>query len=467
MRQTSATRHGTSPAVQETTLDSETAGLVRRYAAPVPRYTSYPTSPHFTGEVGPAEYAAWLGDVPRGARLSLYLHIPFCEQLCWYCACSTKAVRRYGPVSDHLQDLSAEIASVSRHLGASVEVVHIHWGGGSPNILTACDIGRLADTLRSSFPVREDAEFAAEIDPRTLTVDRVMAFVQAGLTRVSIGVQDFNPTVQKAIGREQSFAATERAIARFRDAGVCSINIDLVYGLPHQTCGTLEQTIGQVLRLRPDRVAAFAYAHLPERFRHQRLIDGAALPGIVHRFAQGQTVARLLREAGYLPVGLDHFALPGDPLARGPVRRNFQGYTTDAADVLIGLGASAIGRLAQGYVQNAGAVADYARRVREQGLATGRGLVLTPEDRARAFVIERLMCDLVFSGEELSRRHGVAADASLADAQALINSDTDGLIAPTQDGFRVTERGRPFLRAIAARFDAYLGRRNATHSLGV
>lgn len=441
--------------------------VVKRYASPVPRYTSYPTAPHFSDAVGPAQYGEWLAALPEASRLSLYLHIPYCDQLCWYCGCSTKAVQRYEPIANYLGSLTAEIGSVSTRVPASHRVTHIHWGGGSPNILKPDDILALARTTRERFNLADGAEFAVEGDPRGLDEARIAAFAAAGVNRVSIGVQDFDPKVQIAINRRQSFEVTRGAIATLRAHGIDQINIDLVYGLPHQTRGSVEATVRKVLELAPSRIAAFGYAHLPARLKHQRLIDEAALPDAVERFAQANRLAHILTAAGYVRVGLDHFALPNDPLASGPVNRNFQGYTTDGAEALIGLGATAIGRLPQGYVQNSVPVADYERKVAADGLATARGISLSEGDRMRGFVIERLMCDLAFPAAELGRRFGAAAAPILEEAQALIEADQDHLVERDGAAFRITEKGRPFARAIAACFDSYLGTGEARHASGV
>jgi len=444
-----------------------TPEFVKRYSAPVPRYTSYPTAPHFSNAIGDKEYAAWLAALPERARLSLYLHIPFCDTLCWYCGCNTKAVRRYEPVADYLQSLMAEMAGVASRVPRTHQVTHIHWGGGSPNILSSKHISDLAVGIRDRLNASDDAEFAVEVDPRGLSGERIAAFAQAGVTRVSIGVQDFDPKVQAAINRVQSFEATKRVVELFREHGVTAINIDLVYGLPHQTRDSISKTIEQVMALEPNRIATFGYAHLPDRLVHQRLIKQSTLPDVVERFAQSNRLARMLVAAGYVRIGLDHFAHADDPLVTGLVSRNFQGYTNDAADALVGLGASAIGRLPEGYVQNSVAVADYARRISEHGLATVRGVALTLDDRMRAFVIERIMCDLSFPATELRRRFGQTAAPILEQAAALIEADRDCLVERDGDGFRVTQRGRPFVRAIAACFDNYLDTEQARHSLGV
>jgi oxygen-independent coproporphyrinogen III oxidase len=441
--------------------------LVRRYAAPVPRYTSYPTAPHFGDAVDASTYRSWLSALPKGVRLSLYTHIPFCSSLCWYCGCCTKEVRRYEPVASYVGALQAEIEAIACLVPGVHAVTHMHWGGGSPNILAPEDIGLLADAQRRHFRLDEDAEFAVEIDPRGLGEEQVAAFARAGVTRVSLGVQDFDGQVQAAINRRQSFAATRDAVLAFRSYGIDAINIDLVYGLPHQTRDKVQGTVEKVLQLKPSRIAAFGYAHLPARLKHQRMIDEASLPDAVERYAQASRIARMLMRAGYVQIGLDHYARPGDPLASGTVARNFQGYTTDAADALIGLGASAIGRLPQGYVQNHAATAEYARRVCEDGLATARGVTLSDDDRMRALVIERLMCDFAFPADELCQRFGASAEPILLEAEALIEADRDSLIERDGPAFRLTPRGRPFVRSIAACFDVYLAEGNARHAPGV
>jgi oxygen-independent coproporphyrinogen III oxidase len=440
---------------------------IEKYCAPVPRYTSYPTAPNFSSRIGELHYVAWLATLSDGAELSLYVHIPFCHSLCWYCGCSTKATLRYAPVASYLHALITEVANVAALVPPGHRVTHVHWGGGSPNILSPSDIQMLAAELRSRFNIGTTAEFAVEVDPRYVDGAGVDAMREAGVTRVSIGVQDFDAQVQAAIGRDQSFAATKSAIDAFRSKGVRSINIDLMYGLPHQTPTSVDRTVEQVLDLEPDRIAVFGYAHLPARMKHQRLISERALPGAVERHAQAARIARRLAAQGYVRIGLDHFAKPTDALAICRVGRNFQGYTTDQADALLGLGTSAIGRLPQGYVQNAAAVGDYTRRIRDCGLATSKGFALGAEDRVRAYVIERLMCDMTFAASDIEGRFGAAADAVVKDAKALVEADEDAMLEGTADGFVVTERGRPFIRSICARFDAYLGQTGARYSMGV
>lgn len=433
-----------------------TSDLVLRHAAPVPRYTSYPTANHFSDAVTASNVRTWLSALPREGALSLYLHIPYCRELCFYCGCTTKAVRRYEPVSAYLDSLFSEIAAVSTLVPQGMRVTHIHWGGGSPDILSPADIVRLGSLLRQTFSVSPGAEIAVEIDPRLLTEAQADSFAEIGVNRVSIGVQDFDPAVQAAIGRLQSFETTRTCVELFRDRGVRSLNVDLVYGLPHQTEARALRTVEQVLALGPDRVAVFGYAHLPTRLKHQRLIDAEALPGPAERFAQSRCIAQRLTDEGYAQIGIDHFARSDDALARADVVRNFQGYTTDQADVLLGLGASAISRFPQGFAQNAVAVDDYARRVGAGDLATVRGHQMKGDDPVRAYFIDRLMCAFNVSWRDLEERFGPYASRLSAEAERAVARDDDNLVALSDDGFAVTDRGRPFVRTVCAWFDPYL-----------
>jgi oxygen-independent coproporphyrinogen-3 oxidase len=448
-----------------------TPDLITRYAAPVPRYTSYPTAPHFHEGINVGVYHHWLEALPDDATLSLYAHVPYCDTLCWFCGCNTKITMQYEPVHSYLEALDAEMATIARYVARRATVRHIHWGGGSPTILSAADLSRLIDAMHRRFNLAEDLEFAVEIDPRGLDRARIDALAEAGLTRVSIGVQDFDPKVQAGINRIQTVDETRAVIDAFRDHGVGSLNIDAIYGLPGQHEAELIYTLTEVVRMRPDRIALFGYAHVPWMKRHQAMIREADLPDVVERHNLAELAAAFLVDNGYARIGIDHFARPHDALAvaarEGRLRRNFQGYTVDRADALIGLGASSIGRLPQGYVQNASAIADYSRRVASGRLAVTKGLALSQEDVVRAHVIERLMCDLTFKRSDVARRFGPMAQAVIADAALLAQADSDGLVRASDDGFAITERGRPFARAIAAHFDAYLAGTQARHSAAV
>jgi oxygen-independent coproporphyrinogen III oxidase len=444
---------------------------IERLAAPVPRYTSYPTAPHFGADVEASRYRGWLEALPGDASLSLYAHMPFCDTLCWFCGCSTKITRQYAPVATYLGALLAEIALVGKLVPATARASHIHWGGGSPTILAAGDIHRLADALRSAFHVGADAAFAVEVDPRGMDNDRIDALAAAGLTRVSIGVQDFDPAVQRAINRVQSVSETTQVIERFRRHGVPSLNIDAIYGLPGQGERELLRTLAEVVRMAPDRIALFGYAHVPWMKKHQSMIDETTLAGVVDRYRHAELAANFLVSEGYDRVGIDHFAKPHDAMAvaarEGTLVRNFQGYTVDQADALIGLGASSIGRMPGGYVQNVAAIGAYQRCVLGGELAVERGIALSREDMVRAHVIERLMCDLSFDAATIEVSFGSAALPVLEEARSLMASGAEGLVEPTERGFRITAQGRPFTRRIAACFDSYLAKGAARHSAAV
>ncbi len=448
-----------------------TPELAAKYATPVPRYTSYPTAPHFSPAVDDAHYRRWLTAADPEAPLSLYLHIPFCDSLCWFCGCHTRIVNRYGPIGVYLAVLGEEIDLVAGALGAPRPVGHVHFGGGSPNIIAPDDFRSLMDRLRRRFALAPGAEIAVEIDPRGMTSERVDALARAGVTRASLGVQDFDAAVQRAINRIQPFDGTAEVVRMLRNAGIGEINIDLMYGLPFQTQAGIIETVEKVLLLEPQRVAVFGYAHVPWIKRHQRLIDEAALPDAAERWRQSAAAAARLRAAGYIAVGLDHFARSDDAMARalgaGRLRRNFQGYTTDAAPALIGLGASAIGSLAEGYAQNAVAIKTYCGAIREGRFAIERGLKLDDDDRLRRDIIERLMCDLAVDLGAVCGKWRASPTKFARELVALRPMEDDGLVKVTGRRIRVTEEGRPLVRAVCAVFDRYLKTQGQRHSQAV
>ncbi len=450
------------------------ADLVLRHGGNVPRYTSYPSAPHFDGSVDAAIYARWLAALPADQVLSLYVHVPFCERLCWYCGCQTQAVNGHGPVARFLDTIVAEIGMVAGAIGRRMRVDAVHLGGGTPNILTPDDLGRLFEALHACFQIRPDADIAAELDPRHLDRFWVEAAVGHGLSRASLGIQDCDPRVQQAINRVQPFAQSRAAARWLREAGIGSLNVDLMYGLPHQTAGSVVETIEQVLDLSPDRIALFGYAHVPWMKPHQRLIPDDALPGPTERYDQQAAAADRLAQAGYVRIGLDHFAAPHDQMEQaarqGALRRTFQGYTTDGAEALIGLGPSAIGRLPQGYVQAPAATRDWTAAIAAGALPVARGRMLTAEDRLRGDIIEALMCDLGVDLVEICGRHDAHPGLLQADLLRLCPLETDGLVTRRDGRITVTERGRPFVRTVCAAFDAYLahgGEGPPRHSAGV
>lgn len=447
-----------------------TEELAAKLSQPVPRYTSYPTAPHFHAGVDQRQYEEWLQALPPASRISLYLHLPFCDRLCWFCGCHTKQINRYSPITAYLEALAAE----TRRIGALVggrQVTAVHWGGGSPSLLEPDDIAATSRMLREAFDFADEVEFSVELDPNDMAAEKYGAWAAAGLTRASIGVQDFNPEVQAAINRIQTYEQTRHVVESVRAVGVRSLNIDMLYGLPHQTVAGAADTARQVASLRPERVALFGYAHVPWMKKHQGMIDEKALPDATQRYLQSQAATAELLAHGYERVGFDHFALPHDRLAiarrTGRLRRNFQGYTADQHDALIGLGASAIGRLPQGHVQNVVSTHEYQRRAMAGAGLIDRGVVLTADDQVRAHAIERLLCDFVLDFAALRSSFGADANPVLEDAVAIALNDDNGLVRLLPGRLEVTDIGRPFVRTVAAGLDAYLKVGSARYSKAV
>lgn len=440
----------------------------------VPRYTSYPTAPHFSAAVTGADYEAWLAALAPDDTLSIYLHVPFCRALCHYCGCHTKAVLRPEPVAQYAELLAREIGWLAGHAG-SRRVTRIHWGGGTPAMLGEETLRRLAAALDAAFDLSDLVEHAIELDPRYVTPWLARTLAEIGVTRASLGVQDLAPEVQVAIGRVQPFELVRHAADCLREAGVLALNADLMYGLPRQTVAEVRRSAEAVAGLGVDRIALFGYAHVPWFKTHQRLIDEATLPGAAERLTQAETAREVLTGHGFAEIGIDHFARPHDELAiaarAGRLHRNFQGYVADDSTAIIGFGASAIGRLPQGFVQNAGDVGGYGRAVAAGRPATARGLVLTAEDRLRAAVIERLMCDLAVdlsAFAPLADAAGLPSDlATLADPDLIAMLAGAGFIETTATQLYVTPAGRPFVRLAASAFDCYLRHGGARHSRAV
>jgi oxygen-independent coproporphyrinogen-3 oxidase len=445
--------------------------IFARYDQPVPRYTSYPTAPHFTEAVDAATHARWLAEIPEGDSLSLYAHIPFCDTMCWFCGCHTKIVNRYEPISAYLDHMTAEVERVAETLGKHHRASHVHWGGGTPTSLAPEDILRLTDSLRAHFDFDETSEFAVEIDPRGVGDDTIAALGQAGVTRASLGVQDFSPRVQQAVNRIQPFDETKRVIDGLRGVGIAEINVDIMYGLPHQGTDEVLATAEKVLELEPARLALFGYAHVPWMKTHQKMIDEAALPSTEERWRQAGAARAFLEDHGFVTIGLDHFARADDPMAvalkSGALHRNFQGYTTDRADTLVGFGASSISSLPAGYVQNSPQINLYRRALDEGHLPTARGVELSADDRLRRALIERLMCDLEVDLGKICAQHGMTTDV-LADARPKLEKlAADGLIELDGDRLTVTPDGRLLVRCVGAAFDAYFEVAEGKHSKAV
>ncbi|MFT4013777.1 MAG: oxygen-independent coproporphyrinogen III oxidase [Paracoccus sp. (in: a-proteobacteria)] len=424
----------------------------------VPRYTSYPTAPHFGPAIGAAEFGEWLAAIPAQGSISLYLHVPFCRRLCWFCACRTQGTQSLDPVRSYAQTLIREIALLKTRLAPGITLSRLHWGGGTPTLMPPEMIREIAAALHSAFPLKPDAEFSVEIDPSEIDEARMDALAEAGLTRASIGIQDFDPEIQRIIGREQSFAQTRRAVRMIRDRNIASLNADILYGLPRQDPLRIAETVQKLLALSPDRVALYGYAHVPWMARRQVMIPDDSLPLAQDRLALFETARRLFLADGYDQVGIDHFARPGDGLARaqgrGRLRRNFQGYTDDRSPALIGLGASAISRLPQGYAQNAPATNQHIAQIRQGRFSTTRGHRFTAEDLWRGRMIEALMCDFHIHAPEFTAAHGLSP-ARLSQILTPVARHFGNLVRIDDQGLTILPEGRPLTRIIARMFDAY------------
>lgn len=415
-----------------------------------PRYTSYPAAPHFSADIDGGVFRGWLEQLAPEAPVALYLHIPFCREICWYCGCHTFASRRDEPLNAYVDTLMREIDLVAGASGAR-SVKAIHWGGGTPNILGPAVFARIVQHLRFWFDLDAAAEHAIEIDARSLTAEQARQYAQSGVTRASLGVQDLNNHVQRAIGRIQPLSKVAEAASLLRGAGIEQLNFDLMYGLPHQSVEDVRHSVCMAVALRPSRLAIFGYAHVPWFKKRQRLIDEAALPDTALRFDQAAAAHEEAVAAGYVPIGIDHFALPDDPAAaaarQGDVKRSFQGYGLHQADALIGLGASAISTLPQGYAQNTTDVASWRRLIESDRLAVVRGHALSADDARRADVIQSLMCRLSADlGED---------DTFAAELEALAPLARDGLAVIEGRRVTVPDAARPFARLVAQVFDAY------------
>jgi oxygen-independent coproporphyrinogen-3 oxidase len=441
--------------------------LLQRFDTPGPRYTSYPTADRFVEAFGPADYRHALlqragGAVVGGERpLSVYVHIPFCESVCYYCACNKVITRHHERAGPYLDALNREMDLVQRELGSGMSVSQLHLGGGSPTFLSDDELGRLLADLRRAFQLLPTAELSIEIDPRTVTPQRLANLRALGFNRLSFGVQDFDADVQQAVHRVQPFEQVQALMASARELGFRSINADLIYGLPRQTPQTFARTVAQIGELRPDRIALYAYAHLPQRFKPQRRIAISELPSAGQRVTMlGSALAGLLAR-GYSYIGMDHFALPDDPLAvakrQGRLHRNFQGYSTQPDCDLIGLGVSAIGRIGAHYVQNAKTLDDYLDALRQGELPVVRGMALSRDDLVRRAVIMALMCQGRVEFESIELAHLIDVPTYFAsELQQLQPLADSGLVEIEPGAIQVTAAGWYLVRAVAMVFDRYL-----------
>ncbi len=438
--------------------------LILKYNAQVPRYTSYPTAPHFQ-PMDMAGLQPQLDALPADQPVSLYLHVPFCHEMCWYCGCHTTATKKYAPVENYVTWLLREIRYLQDHLPSRLTVSHVHFGGGSPSMLLPQDFLAIMTALRTAFDFLPDAEVAIEADPRGVSHDKVEAYQQGGVNRISFGIQDFAPQVQKAINRVQSYATVEKSVGLFRQFGINRINFDLMYGLPLQTAADAAETARLSMQLAPDRIALFGYAHVPWMKKHMRLIRDEDLPDAAARLAQFSVAEDVLTAAGLLPVGLDHFVRAEDDmytaLQNRTLARNFQGYTTDSAGTLLGLGVSSISRLPMGFSQNMANMTEYVQALQEKRLPVARGRLLSAEDQMRADIISALMCYLSCDIGAVLQQHGFPADKLDDILIGMEDLQTDGVVTLTERAIRVAPEMRQLVRVAAARFDAYfIGQQN-------
>jgi oxygen-independent coproporphyrinogen-3 oxidase len=435
--------------------------LLQKYSVPGPRYTSYPTAPYFHTGFGEADWAEALAAPAPDRGLSLYAHIPFCDSLCYYCGCNMVATRDYSKTQPYLVALEQEMARAAQVVDTTRVVRQLHWGGGTPTYLNPEDIRRLMAMMRKYFTLADDAEVSCEVDPRELTHEHLAALRETGFNRLSFGVQDMDPDVQQAVNRIQSEFLIRQVLDWSRELGFSSINLDLIVGLPKQTVESFKRTLDRVAVWAPDRLAVFAYAHVPWMKKHQNLIQEADLPDSATRLALQQAVNESLGAAGYVNIGLDHFARPEDELVRAQQNktlwRNFQGYTTHKNCDILAFGASSISQTADVYMQNEKSLKRYQDRVAATGFAVERGLKLTRDDQIQREAITRVMCDLELDFAAFGSEWGVTFTDYFADALTDLRPlAEDGLVRIEAGKISVTQTGRLFLRNIGMCFDRYL-----------
>lgn len=450
--------------------------VLAAHKASVPRYTSYPTAPQFQTAAGPALMDRMLHDLPASDPVSVYIHIPFCDRLCWFCGCHTRHTLKYAPIKGYLAYLRQEIRLLSEKLPVKPRLKSLHLGGGSPSLLKQQDMADLRADLAATFQFEPDTEISIEIDPSDANDEMYDGLLALGVTRASIGVQDFHPDVQVAINRPQSFEQTQKVVQRLRQIGIGSINVDALYGLPLQSTDRLRETLSKCIALEADRMALFGYAHIPWFKKHQRLINEADLPDNLMRFEQAEMAGHYLQDAGYHAIGIDHFAKPHDTLSlaaqNGNLHRNFQGYTTDNCKTLFGLGASSIGRFEGGYVQNLVATGQYQDCVSNGHLPTDKGVELSLDDKLRAHIIERLMCDfrICFTALEQhcsGKEEELLLQGYRREATKLAAQDQFGLCSFSDNALSIPREARAFTRIVASGFDAYYHRETAQYSKAV
>ncbi|WP_419903328.1 oxygen-independent coproporphyrinogen III oxidase [Kiloniella sp.] len=444
---------------------------IQKYDKGVPRYTSYPTAhlfkPGFTQEL----YCDWLKAVPEDMPLSLYSHIPYCDSLCWFCGCHTKITQKYKPIHEYLGSLRKEIAMTADVMGRGRPVSHMHFGGGSPTILIPDDVRDLFKTFNEAFNFTSDAEIAVEIDPRDMSQKAIQAWAEGGVNRASLGVQDVQEKVQRAINRIQTIEQTSQVANWLHESGVHGINMDLMYGLPYQTVESVLETIHRVMEMAPERIALFGYAHIPTLKPHQRLLPEEILPDFNERFEQQEAAAELLGTYGFVRIGLDHFAKQDDPMAiafkNGNLRRNFQGYTTDKAEAMIGFGASSIGSLPNGHVQNIVPIRNYRAAIESGKFAVAKSIPFQGQDKLRAAIIEQLMCYHEVDLNVICKEYGATLGDFEYELEAIKPFAKDEIATHENGVITIPYEARALVRAVCALFDQYHGKRELVYSQAV
>ncbi|MBK9585534.1 MAG: oxygen-independent coproporphyrinogen III oxidase [Alphaproteobacteria bacterium] len=437
--------------------------LLAKYDRPVPRYTSFPTAVQFTDTISPEAHRELLRGLDRDEPISLYLHIPFCHSLCHYCGCHTKITATYEPVGAYIRTLLEEVRLCGDMIGSLLPAARIHFGGGSPNFAETEDLSALLSGVARSFLFSEDTQIDMECDPRLLTEEKIAAYAAMGVTRVSLGIQDFDENVQRAINRVQPYELVRWCVQTLRRHGIHQINFDLIVGLPEQTVESVSRTADLAMSLSPQRLAVFPYAHVPWMKKHQTLLEKFQLPGAQERFDMIETLRLMLTRRGYREIGIDHYALETDSLCRammrGYMRRNFQGYTDDPSRTILGFGLSSISQFETAYVQNTTDAPSYRAALSAQNLPIQRGCFLSADDRTRRALIERLMCDFRLSFADFPE---ISVPRDLL---ALL--EQDGLLRVEGDYLQISEHGKPFVRVVAACFDPYLNPEAGRHARAV
>jgi len=445
--------------------------LIKKYNRPGPRYTSYPTAPHFSTDVRLADWQTAIdkNNIHGTKDLSLYFHLPFCDTLCWFCGCTMMVTRNRESIDEYLNFLSKEIELSQEAIHSGRKVVQLHYGGGTPTHLSPDQIRHLGSKIHQAFTISDDAEIGCEMDPRELTREHIIALRETGFNRASIGVQDFNPVVQKAVNRINPPEMVRDVVSWICEEGFSSLNLDMIYGLPHQTTKTFSKTLDLILALEPDRLAVFNYAHVPWIKPHQKLINERDLPSPEEKMSMLKLIIERLTSSGYVYIGMDHFARQDDELTMAQIektlQRNFQGYSTRAKTDIYALGLSSISQVDGMYAQNFKELPHYYQQLTDGKLPYEKGVKLTADDQVRREVIMRLMCDMELDYPKMSKIIEMDFEKYFGNTlSALSEFEEDGLISQSLQGFTVTDTGRLFIRNIAMIFDTYVGTSNLRYS---